>query len=77
MSENCQLTLDAWTSNQIISKKIKTLKVYTRQLKKLGKQLQDKEQVIQSEKKLKDLGNVQLTRNLPNLLQVMLKDTPI
>ena len=57
--------------------KIKTLKVYNRQLKKLSKQLQGKEQVIQSEKKLKDLGHAQLTRNLPNLLQVMLKDTPI
>ena len=53
--------------------KIKTLKVYNRQLKKLSKQLQGKEQ----EKKLKDLGHAQLTRNLPNLLQVMLKDTPI
>ena len=57
--------------------KIKTLKVYNRQLKKLSKQLQGKEQVIQSEKKLKDLGHAQLTRNLPNLLQVTLKDTPI
>ena len=57
--------------------KIKALKVYNQQLKKLSKQPQDKEQVIQSEKKLQDLGHVEFTRNLPNNLQVMLKNSPI
>ena len=57
--------------------KIKTLKVYNQQLKKLSKQPQDKKQVIQSEKKLQDLGHVEFTRNLPNNLQIMLENSPI
>ena len=58
--------------------KTKALKVYNQQLKKLSKQPQAKEQVIQSEKKnLQDLGHVKFTRNLPKHLQIMLKGSPI
>ena len=57
--------------------KIKALKVYNQQLKKLSKQPQDKEQVIQSEKKLQDLGHVEFTHNLPNNHQIMQKFSPI
>ena len=45
--------------------KTKALKVYNQQLKKLSKQPQDKEQVIQSKKILSDLGHVEIIRNLP------------
>ena len=57
--------------------KTEALKVYNQQLKKLSKQPQGKEQVIQSEKKLQDLGYVEFIRNLPNDLQIILKDRPI
>ena len=57
--------------------KTNALKVYNQKLKKLSKQPQDKEQVIQSQKKIQDLGHVQFTHNLPNHLQRMLKDSPI
>ena len=53
------------------------MKVYNQKLKKLSKQPQNKEQVIQSQKKLQDLGHVEFTHNLPNHLQRMLKDSPI
>ena len=39
--------------------KTKALKDYNQQLKKLSKQPRDKEQVIQSEKKLEDPGHVE------------------
>ena len=55
--------------------KTKVLKVYNQQLKKLSKQPQDIKQVIQSEKKLQDLAHDEFTRNLPNYLQIMLKDS--
>ena len=57
--------------------KTKALKIYNQQLNKLSKQPQDKERVIQSEKKLKGLGHVEFTCNLSNHLQIMLKDSPI
>ena len=57
--------------------KTKALKVYNQKLKKLSKQSRDKKQLIQSEKKLQDLGHVEFTRNLLNFLQIMLKDNPI
>ena len=38
--------------------KTNALKVYNQKLKKLSKQPQDKEQVIQSQEKLQDLGHV-------------------
>ena len=57
--------------------KTKALKVYDQQLKKLSKQPQDKNHVIQSEKKLQGLRNVEFTHNLPNHLHVMLKDSSI
>ena len=50
---------------KLYPKKTKALKVYNQQLKKLSKQPQDKEQVIQSKKKLQELGHVEITRNLP------------
>ena len=57
--------------------KTKALKDYNQQLKKLSKQPRDKEQVIQSEKKLEDPGHVEFTRNLPNHFQIMLKNSLI
>ena len=57
--------------------KTEALKVYNQQLKKLSKQPPGKEQVIQSEKKLQDLEHVEFIRNLPNDLQIILKDRPI
>ena len=57
--------------------KTKALKVYNQQIKKLSKQPLDKEQIIQSEKKLQNPGHVEFSRNLPDHLQIMLKDTPI
>ena len=56
---------------------IKALKVYNHQQKKLNKQPQDKDQVVQSEKKLQDLGHAKFMRNLQNHLQLILKDSPI
>ena len=45
--------------------KTKTLKVYNQKLKKLNKQPQYIEQIIQSKKNLQDPGHVKFTRNLP------------
>ena len=71
------LTLMHDSAIKLYRNKTKALKVYNQQLKKLSKQPQDKEQVIQSEKKLQDLGHVEFTRNLPNNLQIMLENSPI
>ena len=57
--------------------KTKALKVYNQQLKKLNKQPQDIEQIIQSRKNLQDLGRVKFTCNLPKHLQIMLKYSSI
>ena len=56
--------------------KTKGLRVYNQQLKELSKQPKDNEQVIESEKKLQDFGHFELTHNLRNHLQIMLKDSP-
>ena len=56
--------------------KTKALKVYNQHLEKLIKLPPDKEQIIQS-KRIQNLGHVEFTRNLPNHLQIMLKDSPI
>ena len=57
--------------------KNKTIEVYNQQLKKLNNHPSDREQVIKSEKKLQDLGHVDLVSNLPDHLQAMLKNYPI
>ena len=57
--------------------KTKALNVYNQQLKKLSKQPEDKEQVIQSEMKLQDFEHAELSCNLPNHLQIMLKDAKL
>ena len=71
------LTLMHDSAIKLYRNKTKALKVYNQQLKKLSKQPQEKEQVIQSEKKLQDLGHVEFTSNLPNHLQIIFKDSPI
>ena len=77
--KNCQASANLPLMHDPIIKlypnKTKVLKVYNQQLKKLSKQPQDIKQVIQSEKKLQDLGHDEFTRNLPNHLQIMLKDS--
>ena len=45
-------------SMKLYPNKTNALKVYNQKLKKLSKQPQDKEQVIQSQEKLQDLGHV-------------------
>ena len=71
------LTLMHDPAIKLYPNKTKALKVYNQQLKKLSKQPQDKEHVIQLEKKLQDLGHVEFTHNLPNHLHIMLKNSPI
>ena len=46
-------------------------------MKKRNNHPSDMEQVIQSEKKLQDLGHVDFVSNLPDHLQTMLKNCPI
>ena len=45
-------------SMKLYPNKTNALKIYNQKLKKLSKQAQDKEQVIQSQEKLQDLGHV-------------------
>ena len=57
--------------------KHKALSVYNQQLKKLNKNLKDKDDVITSEGKLQSLGHVDYIKNLSRELQFMLKNHPI
>ena len=57
--------------------KYKAIKVYNQQVKKLNNNPDDKEQIINSEKKLQDLGHVDYVRNLPDHLQEILKNSPV
>ena len=55
----------------------KALKVFNQQIKKLGRNEKDKEDVIQSEKKLHNLGHVDYVRNLPRDVQLQLTEDQI
>ena len=57
--------------------KSKATKVYNQQTNKLKNHQDDKDQIIQSEKKLQDLGHVDFVRNLPTGMKQKLKDSPI
>ena len=55
------------------------MKVYRQQLRKLNQpaNTQDKQDVIQSEQKLQQMGFVEYVKNLPQDIQRMLQDSPI
>ena len=46
-------------------------------MKKLNNHTSDKEQVIISERKLQDLGHIDFVSNLPDNLQIMLKNSHV
>ena len=54
--------------------KNQALKVYYQQLKKLDSNIKDKEAIIQSEKKLHDLGYVGFVKDLPSDMQTILSN---
>ena len=53
------------------------MRVYERQVKKLGNSPADKESILKAEKKLQDLGFVQWVKNLSAEDQEMLKNSKI
>eukprot|EP00794_Sanderia_malayensis_P003822 gene3822-biopygen3253 len=55
----------------------KALKVYSQQIKRLSKSLEDKETVIKSEGKLQALGYVEYVKNLPKDIQISLANNPM
>ena len=56
--------------------KAKALAVYKSQVKKLGRNLKDKEDVLSSESKLQSLGHVEYVKNLSESQQAMLRESP-
>ena len=57
--------------------KNKALKVYYQQVSKLNKHPKDKQDVIDSEKKLQQLGHVDFLKNLPSTTQQILQQSSI
>ena len=55
----------------------KAEKVYKQQLRKLANKPKGKEEVLKSEEKLQQLGYVNYVSNLPDEIQIILKESPI
>ena len=63
--------------HKLAPNKKKALAIYNSQLKRLAKHPKDKEDVIQSEAKLQELGHVEYVSNLTDDQQQKLKENPI
>ena len=64
-------------STRLAPNKHKALKTFNQQLKKLNKNIKDKEDVMKSEEKLQNLGHVEYVKNLPATTQEYLKNHTI
>ena len=64
-------------SHKLAPSKNKALAIYNQQVKKLEKNLKDKQDVIASEGKLHALGHVCYSKDLSSELQKMLQEHPV
>ena len=62
---------------KLVPNKAKALAVYKSQVKKLNKNMKDKDDVLSSESKLQSLGHVEYVKNLSESQQSMLRMSPI